>query len=68
MEKTINAYKTLVEKLQWKKSRAKSRHGWEDNIKMNLRETVLVNVLMGFIYKCVAYKTNFFWFMEFSFD
>jgi hypothetical protein len=33
-----NAYKTLVGKPQSKRPLGRPRHGWEDNIKMNLRE------------------------------
>jgi hypothetical protein len=34
-----NAHKVLFGKPEGKRSLGRRRHGWEDNIKMNLRET-----------------------------
>jgi hypothetical protein len=34
----INAYKIFVRKPEGKRSLAKRLHGWEDNIKMDLKE------------------------------
>jgi hypothetical protein len=33
-----NAYRILVGKLEGKRSLGRPRHGWEDNIRMDLRE------------------------------
>ena len=38
MEKFRNAYRVLVGKPEGKRPLGRSRHRWEDNIKMNLRE------------------------------
>jgi hypothetical protein len=40
----INVYTILVGKLEWKRPLGKSRHRWQDNIKIDLRETGFVGV------------------------
>jgi hypothetical protein len=42
-----NAYKILVEKSERKKPLRRPRRKWEDNIKMNIREIGLEDVLLG---------------------
>jgi hypothetical protein len=39
MEEMRNTYKILVEKPKWKRPQERSRHIWEDHIRMALRET-----------------------------
>jgi hypothetical protein len=38
MGENMNAYKVLVGKPERKRPLGRPRHGWEDNIKMDLRE------------------------------
>ena len=43
MEQSRNAYRVLVRIPEGKRPLGRPRHGWEDNIKMDLRVVILEN-------------------------
>jgi hypothetical protein len=50
MGEVRNAYKTLVRKPERKRPLGRCRHRWEDNIRMDLMESVCGKVWTGFIW------------------
>ena len=55
MEQSRNSYRVLVGKPERKRHLGRPRHRWEDNIKMDLREMVVM-LEVGYILLKIGYN------------